>query len=461
MKPLQTMRRNGILPKTTATLWGPWRLVALLSLLLAGLPAQAADYIFSATSTTFPAGCSYVSAGSYTCPILTLVAGDTVTMEPNAPANPATIKVGGTFVATGASVNVGGLASNLNIEVVGTVAVTSTRVNANVSSVAAIDINPGSVIGGNLSATTTTGIITLFTNAIIEGNISTTDGAVTVGVGGKVLGSLTTVAGAVTLGTSASVGGDVTTGAGAITVGDGGAVGGSVRSTGAGVVTLGFDVTVAGNVITQDGGITVGGRSKVLGSVTSPVGVVTLGASASVSGDVITVTGAINIGDASAVGRHVRSTGAGVVTLGLNVTVAGDLSTDAGAITVGGGSSVCGNLGSTGAGIVTLSTNVSVGGGVNTVAGAITIGAGSTVQKSILITGAGVMTLTSVKVGGDLFTLTGAITATTTLVRGTVTQSNVLTYPTWANQAGLVVPSSASCTARASKSRIIYRRENY
>lgn len=139
-----------------------------------------------------------------------------------------------------ATVNIGGLASDLNIVVVGTVGVTNTQVNANVSSEAAVNIRHGSVINGNLSATTTTGVITLFTNTIVEGTVNTSDGAISVGVGGQVLGSVTSVIGAVTLLASTSVGGDIITDAGAITIGDDGTVGGNVNSTGAGVVSIGL-----------------------------------------------------------------------------------------------------------------------------------------------------------------------------------------------------------------------------
>jgi hypothetical protein len=429
-----------------------WRLLHLavtLLLSLTALPVQAANYIFSATSTTFPDSCSYVIAGSYTCANLNLESGDTITMAPVTPSSPATINVGGVLSMEAATVNISGLASDLNIVVVGTVAVINTQVNANVSSVAAVNIHPGGVINGNLSATTTTGVITLFTNTIVEGTVNTSDGAISVGVGAQVLGSVASVAGAVTLFASSSVGGDISTVAGAITIGDDGTVGGNVNSTGAGVVSIGFNVTVAGNVMTQDGGITLGGGSTVLGSVTTPIGIVTLGASSNVGGDVITSTGAITIIDGSEVGGSVRSTGAGVITLGMNVVVGVDVNSDVGAINIASGSSVCGDVGSAGDGILTLTTNVSVGGGVFSVVGAITIGSGSTVQESIRITGAGVMTLTGVKAGGDIYTLVGAATATNVLIRGTVTVSNILLnpQPAWANQTALDIPSSAGCDA--------------
>jgi hypothetical protein len=462
------MKSPPIFRNVKVSRWRLLRLAVTLLLALTALPVQAADYIFSATSTTFPNSCSYVIVGSYTCASLNLESGDTITMAPMTPSSPATINVGGVLSMEDATVNISGLAADLNIVVVGTVALINTQVNANVSSLAAVNIHPGSVINGNLSATTTTGVIVLFTNTIVEGSVNTSDGAISVGVGTQVLGSIASVSGVVTLFTTSSVGGDIVTSAGAITIGDQGTVGGdivtdagaitigneatvggNVSSTGAGVVSIGFNVVVAGNVVTQDGGITVGGGSTVLGSVTTPIGIVTLGASSNVGGDVITNTGAITIIDGSEVGGSVRSTGAGVITLGVNVVVGVDVNSDVGAISIASGSSVCGDVGSAGAGILTLTTNVSVGGGVFSVVGAITIGSGSTVQESIRITGAGVMTLTGVQAGGDIYTLVGAATATNVLIRGTVTVANILLtpQPAWANQTALDVPSSAACDA--------------
>jgi hypothetical protein len=353
------------------------RLVAMLSLLLITLPAVAVDYLFSATSNSFPTSCSYVSEGNYTCDNLTLVAGDTVTMDPNALVTPATINVVGTFVITDAAVNIDGLASDLNIAVVGTVGigtalvVTNTQVNANVSSMAAINVYSSSIIGGDLSANTPTGIITLATYTWVVGDVHTDAGAITLGIGSH--------------------------------------VGGDVFSTGAGVITAATNVSIGGSLSSFSGAISLGIGTQVDGSVSS--------------------------------------SGAGVLTLSADVIVGVDVVSAVGGITVGNGSTICGDVGSTGPGVITLTTNVSVGGGVKSVAGAITIGAGSTVQLSIRSIGAGVMTITGVEVGGDLYTFVGAITGTTSRVRGHVTESNIHTYPLWSHQANLVVNEPAACDA--------------
>jgi hypothetical protein len=468
--------------------------IAMLSLLLTALPAVAVDYLFSATSNSFPTSCSHVSAGNYTCGSLLLMAGDTVTMGPNTPDTPATINVMGTFVITGATVNISGLASDLNIVAVGTVgigtalAVTNTQVNANVSSIAAISVYAGSVIRGNLSAKTTTGIITLANNTIVVADVYTDTGAITLGIATHVGGSVfSTGAGILSLGAEVTVVGDVYTAVGAITIGIGGEVGGEIFSTGAGVITTEQNVSVGGSLSSFDGAISLGIGTQVDGGVSSSGGgVLTLSANVIVALDVISAVGAIVVGNGSSIGGDVGSTGPGVVTLGANITVGGDIFTVAGGITigdsttvvggvfssdagvltlttnvvvggsvtsnvgavnVGGGSTVCGDLGSTGPGVITLTTNVSVGGGVNSVAGGITIGAGGMVQRSIRITGAGVMTITGVEVGGDLYTFVGAITGTTSLVRGHVTASNIHSDPLWSHQTNLVVRQPTACDA--------------
>jgi hypothetical protein len=479
---------------STVTCCGPLRLVALLSLSLMGFSAQAVDYVLSATSSTFPTSCSYVNAGNYTCASLTLVAGDTVTMDPIAPAMPATINILGTFTITDATVNSGGLASDLNIVVVGTVGVgtplaaTNTQVNANVSSVATIGIYLNSVIGGNLSASTPTGVITLEANTTVVGDLYTDEGGITVGIAGAVGGSIfSTGAGILSLGADVTVVGDVYTASGAITVGIAGVVGGNVFSVGAGVLTLLADASVGGSLTSFDGAINLGIGSAVDGSLSSTgqgvitlganvivgldvisavgaivvgngstiggdagstgPGVVTLGSSVTVGGDIFTVAGAVNIGDSTAVVGGVSSSGAGVLSLTTNVVVGGSVISTMGAVDIGVGSTVCGDVGSTGDGVITLTTAVSVGGSVSSVGGAITIGAGSTVQFNVRITGAGVMTLTSVEVGGDLYTFVGAITGTSSLVRGHVTASNIHSDPLWSHQINLVVAPPPACVA--------------
>jgi hypothetical protein len=422
------------------------------------------------------------------------MAGDTVTMGPNTPVTPATINVMGTFVVSSATVNIGGLASDLNIVAVGTVgigtalAVTNTQVNANVSSIAAISVYAGSVIRGNLSAKTTTGIITLANNTIVVADVYTDTGAITLGIATHVGGSVfSTGAGILSLGAEVNVVGDVYTAVGAITIGIGGVVGGEIFSTGAGVITAEQNVSVGGSLSSFDGAISLGIGTQVDGGVSSSGGgVLTLSANVTVALDVISAVGAIVVGNGGSIGGDVGSTGPGVVTLGANITVGGDIFTVAGGITigdsttvvgdvfssdagvltlttnivvggsvtsnvgavnVGGGSTVCGDLGSTGPGVITLTNNVSVGGGMNSVAGGITIGAGGTVQRSIRITGAGVMTITGVEVGGDLYTFEGAITGTTSLVRGHVTASNIHSDPLWSHQTNLVVREPTACDA--------------
>ena len=515
--------------------------VAMLSLLLTARPALAVDYLFSAASNSFPTSCAYVSEGNYSCANLSLLAGDTVTMDPIAPAAPATINVVGTVVITGTTVNIGGLAADLNIVAVGTVTIgtalltINTQVNANVSSIAAVDVHPGSVIGGNLSASTITGIITVGANVIVVGDVYTDEGAISIGIGSNVGGEVfSTGAGVVTVAANVTVGDAVHTAAGAISIGIGSNVGGTVYSTGAGVIAVAADVTVVGGVQSVAGGITIGDRSAVGGEVFSTgAGVITVGADASVGGsvstfdgavnvgigtqigggvsssgqgvitlaasvtvvlDVISAVGAVTVGDGSSIGGDVGSTaiatattlssGAGVVTLGANITVGGNVFSIAGAITigdastavgnvsssgagvltlttnvvvggsvtstvgavdVGGSSTVCGDVGTTGAGVITLTTNVGVGGGVYSIAGAITIGAGSTVQLSVDITGAGVMTLTGVEVGGDIYTAVGAITGTSSLVRGHITASGIHEERDWSHQTNLVVANPTAC----------------
>jgi hypothetical protein len=519
------------------------RSVAMLSLLLTTLPALAVEYIFSATSTAFPTSCTYVSVGNYECANLSLLAGDTVTMDPIAPAAPATINVVGTVVITGATVNVGGLAADLNIVAVGTVTIgtatltINTQVNANVSSIAAVGVHPGSVIGGNLSASTIAGIITVGGNVSVVGDVYTDEGAISIGIGSDVGGNVfSTGAGVITVGATVTVAGNVSTDAGAISIGIGSNVGGTVFSTGAGAINVGADVIVAGGVQSVAGGITIGDRSDVGGEVfstgagvitvgadasvggsistfdgainvgigaqigggasssgqgiitlaasvtvvldvisavgavtvgngssiggdvgstaietattiSSGAGVVTLGANITVGGNVFSIAGAIDIGDATTVVGNVSSSGAGVLTLTTNVVVGGSVTSTVGAVDVGGSSTVCGDVGTIGAGVITLTTNVSVGGGVYSIAGAITIGGGSTVQLSVDITGAGVMTLTGVEVGGDIYTAVGAITGTSSLVRGHITASGIHEERSWSHQTNLVVSEPAGCLA--------------
>jgi hypothetical protein len=330
-------------------------------------------------------------------------------MDPDAPVTPATISVLGTFVVTNASVNIDGLASNLNIVVVSTVAITNSEVNANVSSIAAINVNAISVIGGDLSASTTTGVITLGENIDVKGDLFTDAGAIALGIGSHVGGNLfSTGAGVLSLGVDVTVDGNLSSFSGAISIGDGARVGGNVGSTGAGVVTVGANIAVGGSITTAVGAISIGDSTTVGGNVGSTgAGVVSVGANIAVGGNIFTDAGAISIGDSSSVGGNVGSTGAGVVTLTTNVFVGGNISTTAGAITIGTGTTVVGDVAPTGAGVVTVATNVVVGGSITTTVGAITVGSGSSVCGDVDSTVAAA-TVDGVSVGGEVIS-SGAI----------------------------------------------------
>jgi len=412
------MQSSAIFHNTTVIRCGLMRLVAVLSLLLTTLPAVAVDYVFSATSNSFPTSCAYASVGNYTCSNLLLVTGDTITMDPTVPATPATINVAGTFIMSGASVNTGGLSSNLNIAAIGTVTIgtalltTNTQVNANVSSIAAINVYDSSIIRGNLWANTTTGIISLATNIHVLGDIYTDAGAITLGIGTHVDGNVfSTGAGVLSFGADVTVDGDVHTAAGGITLGIGSAVGGKLYSTGGGVVSLGADVTVDSDVHTAAGGITLGSGSLIHGQVFSTgAGVITLESGVSVDGSLSSFDGAINVGIGSQVGGGVSSSGGGILTLGANVIVGLDVISAVGAVVVGNGSSIGGDAGSTGAGVVTLGSDITVGGEVFTVDGAINIGDSTTIVGSVSSSGAGVLTLTTnVVVGGSVTSTVGAV----------------------------------------------------
>ena len=96
--------------------WWLLRLIMLL-LLLSGLPAQAADYIFSPTGT-LPVGCNInaSSTNSYNCGSVTLAVGDTISVEETRTYKPVTITFTGAFTtAVGNLINTAGTSSDLNI----------------------------------------------------------------------------------------------------------------------------------------------------------------------------------------------------------------------------------------------------------------------------------------------------------------------------------------------------------
>jgi hypothetical protein len=149
-----------------------WRLrsVALYSLLMLVLPAQAADYILSDYSVTLPPGVIIDSAGNYSSGALTLGAGDTITIGDT---KPAIITFSGQFT-TGANslINVGRLASDLTLGTNGTRTLgAGSNVNAEVMGSAAINLGIGSTLGGNLSATIPTGVATPSSYSSLDGFI--------------------------------------------------------------------------------------------------------------------------------------------------------------------------------------------------------------------------------------------------------------------------------------------------
>ncbi|MFT5105781.1 MAG: hypothetical protein ACI9UA_001403, partial [Pseudoalteromonas tetraodonis] len=201
------------------------RSVALFSLLLASLPAQAADYILSDDSQTrhLPPGVTWDSAGIYSCGVLTLGADDTISISiKSGDPTPAKITFSGAFT-TGDNnkINVYGDASDLTL--ITTAALTvgvHNVVNANVISTAAVNLGNESNLGGDLTTTGASGIVTLAAEVCVDGHIVTDAGAVTAaGVWTDVGGGITTQAGVVTLGEDVWVVGGISTVAGGVTVG--------------------------------------------------------------------------------------------------------------------------------------------------------------------------------------------------------------------------------------------------
>jgi len=445
------MRQQGSICRCALRKTGRWTLL-LASLLLGNLAQAATDYTFSPASAVLgnlPAGCSlnFLSLSSYSCGVLTLIEGDTITL--GGLFRPVTITFSGAFT-TGASnlINASGAVDDLNLVTNGVLSLgANTVLNANVVGTAAVNLGSASTLTGNLSTSTPTGIVTLAADSQVGGFIRSQEGAISLGVRSTVGGAVSAGAGVVTLDEDVRVGGAISTGAGAVTVGGRSTVGGGI-STGAGVVTLLASATLGGGITTQDGGITVGNQSSVGGAITSTrAGIVTLGSAVKVAAGISTQAGAINIGADSEIGGSV-STQAGVVTLTTGITVKGDISTVAGGITVGNSSRVCGSIGSTGAGVVILTQDIKVGGSVTTQVGAITIGIGSTIGGDVK--SGGVVTLVGLLIGGNVRTGAGAITLTSSRVRGTVTSSNggvVTATGSVIGDSSLVIP--AACAGAA------------
>jgi hypothetical protein len=317
-----TNRFDGIITNATITFKWLLGLVALLPL-LAGLPAYAAtDYSFT-PGGTLPVGCSLdlLSSTSYTCGVVSLGIGDTVAVGVTPLFTPVTVTFIGAFTtAAGNLINTTGATSDLNLITKGTLTLgADTILNANVTGTAAIDVGARSSIGGNLLASTTTGVVTLGANSVIGGFIQTDAGAVSIANLGNVGGGVSTQAGVVTLLTNIKIGGDISSGAGGITIGGGSSSLGSVFITGAGVVSIATNVLIRDNVSTVNGAITIGSGSWIGGNVSpSGTGVVTL-TGVNVGGDVFTSSGTITL-TSSRVAGTVSSSGAGIVSLTSSAT---------------------------------------------------------------------------------------------------------------------------------------------
>ncbi len=305
---------RGVFCGSTARRWLV-QSVAILSLLLVGLPAQAADYIFSTQSgpANWPDGCSRTSTSSYTCGAVSLSGGDTISIGAT---KPATITFTGAFTtAAGNLINTGGSASDLTLIVTGVFTLgANTVINANATGAAAVNFGLGSALGGNLTTTGTAGVVTLGVNSTVGGYIRTGDGAVSVSDASTIGGDIASQVGDVTLGRNVKVGGDLRVGDGNVSIGDGSSACGSIlmasSSPSRGFVTLQKNIKVGGDIrstpgsITADAGSTVGGSIIIVG-----VGAVRL-AGSMVGGNISTSQGAVNLSDSRVRGSVTSSSGA-------------------------------------------------------------------------------------------------------------------------------------------------------
>ncbi|MFQ3276249.1 MAG: MSHA biogenesis protein MshQ [Colwellia sp.] len=319
MKQGQIIFYDGLVSNVTVNRWEWLLLVTLLLVSFIGLPAQAASVYKFSPDGLLPIGCSpkLSSTTAYTCGVVTLAVGDTITVGTS---TPVTITFTGAFTtAAGNLINTVGATTDLNIVTNGVLTLgANSTLNANVIGTAAINMGVDSTIGGNITASTSTGVVTLGQNSSVGGFIHTDAGPVNVASLSTIGGGITTQAGAITLLTNIKVGGDISTVAGAITIGDGSSTRNSVFSTGAGVVVIATNVQVGENVSTINGAITISGGSKIGGDV-SPMGngAVTL-TGVHVGGKVVTSAGAITLTNSRVVGI-VEATGAGIVTLTTSV----------------------------------------------------------------------------------------------------------------------------------------------
>ena len=291
------------------------RFFACLAITLGGLSAQAADYIFPGT---LPPGCSGGN-GDYFCGVLTLAAGDTVAI---AAPTPARITFSGAFtIGDGALINSAGAADRLNLVTNGVLTLgVSVTANANVRGVAAINIGAGSTIGGNVAASTPTGVVTLGANSNVGGSLSSEEGAINIGDGAAVGANISSLAGVLTLTTNIRVKGSASSGDGGVNVGDGTIVCGSLASSGSGVVTIGKNVQIGGSAGSNAGALTIESGSTVGINVTaSGAGTITL-TGVLVGGDVRANGGAITLTNTKVRGNATPVSSVAMTSSAVNVT---------------------------------------------------------------------------------------------------------------------------------------------
>jgi hypothetical protein len=192
MKQGQIIFYDGLVSNVTVNRWEWLLLVTLLLVSFIGLPAQAASVYKFSPDGLLPIGCSpkLSSTTAYTCGVVTLAVGDTITVGTS---TPVTITFTGAFTtAAGNLINTVGATTDLNIVTNGVLTLgANSTLNANVIGTAAINMGVDSTIGGNITASTSTGVVTLGQNSSVGGFIHTDAGPVNVA-------SLSTIGGGIT-----------------------------------------------------------------------------------------------------------------------------------------------------------------------------------------------------------------------------------------------------------------------
>jgi hypothetical protein len=322
--------------------------MVLLMLLVTVMPAQSASYKFP---DALPAGCTvdHSSINTYSCGVLTLVDGDTVTIMTGG--GSLTINFSGALTTgAGTNINLGGNVADLNLVLAGvlTLGDASTLI-ANVTTSAAVNLGAGSVVGGTVITNTPAGVVTTGDSSKVGGAINASEGAVTIGANSSVLDHITANVGVVTIGDSSQINGDITAGVGAVNIGLSSTINGDINA-GVGAVDIGTNSAVHGNINADVGAVTIGDGSMIDGDILGGVGAVTTGTNVNVGGlltprDIITTDGVITIGTGNIIGGNVSS-GAGAVTVGDSTNIFGTVSSDVGAVTVTTSAVVCGTVSS-------------------------------------------------------------------------------------------------------------------